>query len=209
MVTFDQRTVLLHEEEYGLYPAESAILQSFIADMSTYDVSITAHALRVAQLATALTHQLDLSNWEIQLTRLGALLHDIGKIAIPSRIVHKQGPLTEEEWSVMRSHPQLGAQKLFNAEGIFVHIAPMVMAHHEHWNGRGYPNGLAGENIPFSARVIGIIDAYDALTSCRSYHVAIDSTQACAEIQSCAGSQFDPQIVSSFLKMLHQNRIFN
>jgi len=136
------------------------------------------------------------------LIRLAAQLHDIGKIGIPDAILHKPGPLTPEEWAVMQSHPRMGQQILTQAGGRLDLISHIVVAHHERWDGQGYPYGLAQQEIPLGARILSVVDSYDAMTSTRSYREACSAAQARAELQHCAGSQYDPCVVDAFLQVL-------
>ena len=153
-------------------------------------------------LAEATARALHLSEEEIHLVRLGALLHDIGKIGIPDAILHKPGPLSEDEWSVMRLHPEIGQRILTQAGGVFNSLANIVVAHHERWDGRGYPKGLEHDAIPLAARILTVIDSYDAMTSHRVYRNAMSPLVAPEELQRCAGSQYDPSVVAAFLHVL-------
>jgi HD-GYP domain-containing protein (c-di-GMP phosphodiesterase class II) len=177
-------------------------LRALIAAASARDIGTNAHAHRIVQLAEATACKLQRPEDELHLIRLGALLHDIGKIGIPDAILHKRGPLTEEEWSIMRSHPVIGRLILQQVGGIFEYLAAIIVAHHERWDGKGYPFGLAGEDIPMNARILSVVDSYDAMTSVRPYRKPISASEARAELKRCAGSQFDPAVVEAFLGML-------
>jgi HD-GYP domain-containing protein (c-di-GMP phosphodiesterase class II) len=142
------------------------------------------------------------SEEEVQLIRLAAQLHDIGKMGIPDAILHKPGPLTPEEWAVMQSHPRMGQQILTQAGGRLDLISHIVVAHHERWDGQGYPYGLAQQEIPLGARILSVVDSYDAMTSTRPYREACSAEQARAELQRYAGSQYDPRVVDAFLQVL-------
>ena len=135
---------------------------------------------------------------------LAALLHDLGKIGIPDAILHKPGPLSEEEWAIMRGHREIGRQVLVQAGGVFELLSRIVAAHHERWDGKGYPNGLAKEGIPISVRILCVVDSYDAMLSERPYRKPLTVAQARAELQSCSGSQFDPTVVEAFLQVLDE-----
>lgn len=181
---------------------EQKILQT-ISTMATYhDQETQAHANRMMRLAEATMRVLGRSEDEIVLVRLAAQLHDIGKIGIPEAILHKPAPLTEEEWEIMRSHPQIGQQILTQAKGQFGLVSHIVVAHHERWDGQGYPYRLAQQEIPLGARILSVIDAYDAMTSSRPYREALSDEIARTELQRCAGTQFDPQVVDAFLQVL-------
>jgi diguanylate cyclase (GGDEF)-like protein/putative nucleotidyltransferase with HDIG domain len=160
------------------------------------DVYTGSHSHRVAELAARTARRLGLPEEEVELTRLAASLHDLGKLAIPEEILRKPGPLTDPERMVLERHPQIGFRML---ESLGVDpVADWVLHHHERWDGSGYPDGLPGEQIPLGARIIFVADAYDAMTSERVYRRRVASERAVAELQRCAGSQFDPEIVDAF-----------
>jgi HD-GYP domain-containing protein (c-di-GMP phosphodiesterase class II) len=182
---------------------ETVVLAVQALAASAHDREMGDHAQRVMQLAEAIARQLAQSEEEIYLLRLAALLHDIGKIGIPDVILLKPGPLTHEEWDLMHRHPDIGRQVLEQAGGIFHPLASIVGTHHERWDGRGYPNGVARDQIPLGARILAVVDSYDAMTSPRVYQRnLLSAAQARAELQRCAGSQFDPRVVEAFLHVL-------
>jgi diguanylate cyclase (GGDEF)-like protein/putative nucleotidyltransferase with HDIG domain len=159
------------------------------------DVYTGSHSQRVADLAARTARRLGLADEEIELTRLAASLHDLGKLAIPEEILRKPGPLTEPERLVLERHPQIGFRML---ESLGVDpVADWVLHHHERWDGNGYPDGLPGDEIPLGARIIFVADAYDAMTSERVYRRRVAPEEAVAELERCAGSQFDPDIVAA------------
>ena len=139
---------------------------------------------------------------EEELTDLahGVLLHDIGKIGIPDAILLKPGPLTKDEWAIMRKHPEIGRRLIENIP-FLKGAVPIVYCHHERWDGNGYPAGLREEEIPLGARIFSVVDAFDAMTFDRPYSKAVSFEAAKAEIIRCSGSHFDPTIVESFLKV--------
>ncbi len=154
-----------------------------------------SHSQRVAELAARTARRLGLPDEEVELTRLAASLHDLGKLAIPEELLRKPGPLTEPERMVLERHPQIGFRML---ESLGVDpVADWVLHHHERWDGSGYPDGLPGDRIPLGARIIFVADAYDAMTSERVYRRRVAPEQAVAELERCAGSQFDPEIVAA------------
>ena len=172
---------------------------------SALDRETGDHAQRVMLLAEAIARRLAQSEEEIHLLRLAALLHDIGKIGIPDVIRLKPGPLTHEERDVMHRHPDIGRQLLEQAGGTFHPLASIVGTHHERWDGRGYPNGVAKDEIPLGARILAVVDSYDAMTSPRVYkRDPLSTAQAQAELQRCAESQFDPSVVEAFLQVLEE-----
>jgi diguanylate cyclase (GGDEF)-like protein/putative nucleotidyltransferase with HDIG domain len=159
------------------------------------DVYTGSHSQRVADLAARTARRLGLPEEEVELTRLAASLHDLGKLAIPEEILRKPGPLTDPERMVLERHPQIGFRML---ESLGVDpVADWVLHHHERWDGSGYPDGLPGDAIPLGARIIFVADAYDAMTSERVYRRRVAPEQAIAELRRCAGSQFDPGIVNA------------
>jgi len=182
--------------------SESIAVQALGAAALVHDRGTSAHSRRMVQLAEATAHVLGRPAEELHLIRLAALLHDIGKIGIPTAILNKSGPLTEEEWAVMSRHPEIGHQVLVQTGGIFVLLSRIVVAHHERWDGDGYPYGLAKEAIPLGARILSVVDSYDAMLSERPYREAMSDAEARAELVRCRGSQFDPQVVEAFLQVL-------
>jgi diguanylate cyclase (GGDEF)-like protein len=185
-------------------PMECTTVRALIAAAAAHDNGTNAHAQRMVQLAESTARMLNRPEEEIRLITLAALLHDIGKIGVPDAILHKQGPLTYDEWAIMHRHPEIGQQILAQAGGIFEQLAHIVATHHEHWDGHGYPAGLAYDAIPMSARILSVADAYDAMISHRSYRDPIPAANARAELQRCAGSQFDPLVVKTFLAVLDE-----
>lgn len=169
------------------------------------DADTRAHAQRLAQLANLLGRRLALSEDEQNVLYYAALFHDIGKAGIPATILHKPGPLNATEREIMHRHPVIGQQLLLQVGDPFARLAPIVVAHHEHWDGHGYPDGLAGETIPLLARILAVLDAYDAMTSQRCYGRPLTEREACHELERCAAYQFDPYIVEQFLAVLHTN----
>jgi putative nucleotidyltransferase with HDIG domain len=164
------------------------------------DAYTGSHSERVASLAAEIAEQLALSAEDVELTRLAGSLHDLGKLAIPEEILRKPASLSDAERLVLERHPQIGYRML---ESLGVDpIAYWVLHHHERWDGSGYPDGLAGERIPLGARIIFVSDAFDAMTSDRLYREALSFEQAVAEVERCAGSQFDPDVVNAFLAFI-------
>lgn len=178
------------------------VVQAFAAMAGAHDPGTSGHSHRLMRLAEATAREMGYPEEQMYLVRLAALLHDIGKVGIPDAILHKPGPLTTEEWRVMRRHPEISRQILEQVGGVFQQVACIVVAHHEHWDGKGYPSGLVGEDIPPGARILAVVDAYDAMTFRRSYREPISQTEARAELQRCAGTQFDPQVVEAFMRVL-------
>ncbi len=164
------------------------------------DAYTGSHSERVADLAARIATQLGVDREQVELTRLAGSLHDLGKLAIPEEILRKPGPLSETERLVLERHPQIGFRML---ESLGVDpVADWVLHHHERWDGSGYPDGVAGETIPLGARIIFVADAYDAMTSDRVYRDRLTDDEAIAELDRCAGSQFDPEIVRALASEL-------
>ena len=156
------------------------------------------HSARVTSIAEGLARRLGWRGKRLDALRLGGSLHDVGKIAVTASVLCKPGPLTAEELEQIRAHPIAGARLIESVPG-FRPALPYVLHHHEWWDGTGYPHGLAGEEIPIEARLLGVADAFDAMTSVRSYRAALSVEQALVELQRCAGSQFDPGLAETFV----------
>jgi putative nucleotidyltransferase with HDIG domain len=175
-----------------------ATLAALSSTIEARDPFARGHASRVEVLAHGLARRLGLDRQVLLRLRLGALLHDIGKLAVPEAVLVKPGELNDVERAQMRRHPGAGAWML-RAIGVAREALPGVLFHHERWDGRGYPAGLAGASIPLEARILAVVDAFDAMTSIRPYRGARPVADALVELQRCAGSQFDPAIVDVFL----------
>jgi len=191
---------LAHAPEQYQTDAPAILALSAVAEV--HNVETSAHAQRMVAMAEATACELGCTQEEMHLIRLAALLHDIGKIGVPDDILLKQGPLTDSEWAVMRRHPDIGRQILTQAGGKFDLVSHIVVAHHERWDGSGYPYGLSGESIPLGARILTVVDSYDAMTSNRPYRKAMPDFAAREELRHCVGSQFDPRVVEAFLRVL-------
>lgn len=180
----------------------SQALQALLTVIQTRDHTTYAHSYSLLRMAEEIGCQLGASREDLFLLQLGGLFHDIGKMGIPEAILNKPGPLNEQEWGIMRRHPVLGARILRQIGGGFQWLAPIVLAHHEHWDGHGYPYGLREQEIPLPARILAVLDAYDTMVSRRPYKEPMPTEAARAEIQRCSGKQFDPAVVSAFLDYL-------
>ncbi|MDR7482422.1 MAG: HD-GYP domain-containing protein [Armatimonadota bacterium] len=155
------------------------------------------HARRSGELAAHVARALGLPEDQIEAVRYGAILHDVGQISVPEEILRSPCPPTVEEWRLIRGHPAAGAQ-MVAAVPRLAHIAEIVRAHHERWDGRGYPLGLRGEQIPVGARIVAVVDAYLAMIEDRPYQFARTPREAMAEVERRAGTQFDPHVVDAF-----------
>ncbi|MBA3347492.1 MAG: HD-GYP domain-containing protein [Actinobacteria bacterium] len=175
-----------------------SLLATFSAALEARDPYLHGHSTRVTGIAEGLARMLDWRQPQLEVLRLGGSLHDVGKIAVDAKVLRKPGPLTSDEVAHIRTHPVAGARLI---EGI-VDLAPAlpyVLHHHERWDGTGYPTRQAGEAIPLEARVLGVADAFDAMTSHRAYRPALSVDAALAEVERCAGTQFDPGLARTFL----------
>lgn len=185
--------------------------QSYFSTMETLaflveakDVGTRRHLDRTRDLAMALARIIDPELAARPETSHAFLLHDIGKVGIPERLLTKRGPLSPSEWEVMRSHPVVGAH-IVTPIRILGDGVDVVRFHHERYDGRGYPSGLAGTDIPLSARIFSVADAFDAMTSDRPYRAARSADRAVEEIRRCSGTQFDPEIVEAFVLLSKTN----
>jgi putative nucleotidyltransferase with HDIG domain len=185
---------------YQLQTTYRATLQALGSALDTRDVGTEAHSRRVHGYALAAARAYGLPEDEIAQLAHGVLLHDIGKIGIPDAILLKPDKLTREEWTVMRRHPEIGAE-LIRDIPFLQGAMPIVRHHHERWDGTGYPDHLRGSEIPVAARIFAVVDAFDAMTVDRPYSTAIAFDAARAELRRSAGSHFDPEIVEAFLRI--------
>ena len=180
--------------------SKSNIVQGLLNTLSAKSQETKEHAMRMTRLAHELGQKLGLSNSELNKLSLIATLHDIGKTTISEDILNKPKKLTDKEWKIMKEHPARG-YKIASASEEFALVSKDILCHHEHWNGNGYPEGLKGKDIPYLARIISIIDAYDVMTNERPYSEAISNKEALAEIQEWAGEQFDPELARGFIEL--------
>ena len=185
--------------------AYKGTMESLRLAVDAKDAYTKNHSDRVSYYSVLIAKGLNLSLDEIDLVRNGGLFHDIGKIGIPDAILQKAGKLTDEEYHDIKNHPSIGEHILQPAK-IFNDIIPMVKHHHERFDGRGYPSGLAGENIPLYARIVCVADSFDAMTSDRSYRPRYTLFKALEELEKCKGTQFDPKLVDLFVKEFHANK---
>ena len=185
-----------------LFDTRSAHLQTVIMlanVIETRDPYTGGHLERVRRLALSLAFALNWNTEDIAILEFGAILHDIGKIVVPSQVLKKTGPLTKEEWKLMRQHPEVGAKMLEGVDHLRAAV-PYVLNHHEWWNGSGYPAGIKGEKIPREGRLLAIADAFDAMTTNRPYHSSMPAVDALDELARYRGIYFDPDMVDAFIQ---------
>jgi HD-GYP domain-containing protein (c-di-GMP phosphodiesterase class II) len=156
------------------------------------------HSVRVAQMALEVGTRLGCDQVRLGLLHLGGALHDVGKLVVSQTILGKPGPLTDDEVAQVRAHPEAGA-RLVALDRALRPAFPSVLFHHERWDGGGYPTGSAGLQIPLEARILAVVDCFDAMTSDRPYRVALAPEEAATEVDRCAGTQFDPDVAVAFL----------
>ncbi len=170
--------------------------------LRAHDAATGEHSRGVVRLSLAVAEELGVDGRQLRLVELGAMLHDVGKLAVPRGILTKPGPLDEEEWTVMRRHTITGQELIEEMAVTLAEVGEVVRASHERWNGHGYPDGLAGEAIPLAARIVVVADAHDAMTSDRPYRRALPAHLARDELRVNAGTQFDPAVVDAALAVL-------
>src|SRR5919201_5329785 len=161
------------------------------------------HSTRVTAFAEAIARRLGWDEERLEQLRVGGRLHDVGKLGVPKEVLCKRGRLDPEEFDEIRQHPTLGTKLLLRLTA-FRGAFPYVLYHHERWDGKGYPTGRAGDEIPLEARVLAVADAFDAMTSDRPYRRALSHDEALAEVERCAGTQFDPEIAEIFIELFSE-----
>ena len=190
-------TTALYAEQHAMFMGTLSALTSAIDAKDPYTCG---HSARVAYLAAALAQKVGLDGGTVERVHIAGLVHDVGKIGVPEAVLGKAGRLTDEEFERIKQHPAIG-NKILQGIPALRDVLPGVLYHHERWDGKGYPTGRAGEDIPLFARLIGIADTFDAMSSSRSYRAAMEREKVLAEIRRCAGSQFDPRLVEPFLQI--------
>ena len=178
-----------------------ATIEALALAIDAKDQTSQSHIRRVQLYAAALARALGMSDNDIQGVKTAALLHDIGKLAVPEHILSKPGPLTPEEFQKIRAHPKVGAD-IISAVPFPYPVAPLILSHHERWDGKGYPAGLKGEEIPLGARILSVVDYFDALMAERPYHKAMSFDAAVGLLQQEAGKGLDPAVVAKFIELL-------
>lgn len=199
------RSLLRMKHLNDLLDKADTVIAALANAIEAKDEYTEGHNDRVSRLAVMLGAAAGLSPKELDLVRMSGILHDIGKIGIPDSVLNKQGPLDAEEYAMITSHPRQG-EKILKPLRSVMEIRDVVLFHHERFDGRGYPQGLAGEDIPFFARIVAIADSFDAMTTDRPYRRAFTRQEAIAELENGAGKMWDPRLITLFLQRLEPDR---
>lgn len=182
------------------------ISEALAAALDAKSPCMCGHSERVASLSLTLAREMGLTSAEQTRIHIGAHLHDVGKIGIPDAILNKPGLLSKTEFAVIRQHPEIG-HKIVSKIKVLHSISDIVRHHHERFDGRGYPDGLEGENIPLGASIVAVADAFDAMTTLRSYRQALDLDAALEEMRNCRGTQFDPDIIDMLILLAEDQKL--
>jgi putative nucleotidyltransferase with HDIG domain len=195
-----EKTAELAQALGDLRSAYASTLDALASALDAREQETHNHSQRVVRVTIAIAERMGLRGGALDDMGRGALLHDIGKIGVPDAILLKPGPLTPDEWEVMRRHPEIGAA-ILRSVPFLAAASEVVFSHQERWDGRGYPRGLKGQEIPLGARIFAVADTFDAITNDRPYRRGASWQAARDEISRCAGSQFDPAVVKAFLEI--------
>jgi len=199
--SFNRAASAIREARANLHRAYVEFVGSLASALDARDRYTAGHSRRVSELSWSIGRAMELAPQELDVIRIGALLHDIGKIGIGDGVLQKPGKLTNEEFALIQQHPTIGRRILEGVHG-FEDYLSIVELHHENWNGTGYPWGLRGEAAPLAARIVHVADAYDAMTSDRPYRRGMSLEQAIRVLRQYAGTQFDPDIVPLFASLM-------
>jgi putative nucleotidyltransferase with HDIG domain len=179
----------------------SEFVEALLRILEARDGETGSHSARTVKLADFLARKFGYNQDELQVLHWAAILHDVGKIAMPQEILHKPGPLTADEWKLIRRHPGIGADIISSVTGL-KGVASIVRAHHENYDGTGYPHGLSKTEIPLGARILAVVDSFIAMTEGRPYQSARSKPEALEELKRCSGSKYDPTIVQEFVDLI-------
>ena len=201
-INFDEELVnKFHSEDIINQGHLIEVVTSLASAIDAKDEYTKGHSSSVSRYSEALARALNLPEKDVERIKLGALLHDIGKIGIPENVLKKPSKLTDEEWEIMKQHPTIGAEKVLMPNESLHDLIPIVKYHHEHWDGSGYPEKLKGEDIPLAARIVSVADAYHALISDRPYRKGMSNEKACEILKVGAGIQWDKNLVREFINI--------
>ena len=196
--SFNRAASAIRDARDGLQSGCFEFVGALAHALDARDRYTAGHSQRVSQFAVSITEAMGLPAEEREVIRIGALLHDIGKIGVPDYVLQKAGPLSDSEFALIKQHPKIGHRILEGVQGFSPYL-PVVELHHENWDGSGYPYGLSGKDVPLSARIVHVADAWDAMTSDRPYRRGFSQERALAIIGANAGTQFDPEIAAIFI----------
>jgi putative nucleotidyltransferase with HDIG domain len=199
--SFNRAAGAVREGRENLHRAYVQFVESLASALDARDPYTAGHSRRVSEYACAIARSMRYSSADLEEIRIGALLHDIGKIGIADEVLQKPGKLTEEEFAIIQQHPTIGRRILEGVQGFHPYL-PVVELHHEDWDGNGYPHGLLAEATPLSARIVHVADAYDAMTSDRPYRRGMGQERAMRILRENSGTQFDPAPVAAFLQLM-------
>lgn len=180
----------------------NSVAKSIIRIIDAKDSYTGQHSKAVQKYAGFFAKMLNLPENEREFLNLGSAFHDIGKIGVPEDILNTEGPLSEEQFAKIKQHPEIGSRILDDLPALKGNVSRIVKHHHEHWDGSGYPNNLAGDNIPFGARIVAIVDSYHAMTSNRPYRKGMPRAEAMQKLKDGAGKQWDPGLIKEFSKIV-------
>jgi len=190
--------------EFPVDPAQklllTSVLQALMLSLDAKDSYTRGHSDRVSHLARLMAIELELTPEEVDLISTAGLVHDLGKIGVPENVLRKPSRLTNEEFAIIKLHPEIG-RKIVQEIPLMFRAVPSVLHHHERWDGSGYPRGLKGDQIPLFARILAVADAFDAMSSPRCYKDPLSIDFVLAEIERCKGTQFDPDIVDALKRV--------
>ena len=184
----------------GSGQVELATLLKLAEALDVRDSGSASHCRRVGRLCELIARELELAPESVERVRIAGVLHDVGRVGVPDEVMDKPGPLSDDEWLWVRSHPEIGARMLATTD--FCDIGEWILAHHERPDGQGYPSGRRGEDVPIEAAIIGVADAYEAMTASRPYRDALEPNAASEELRRCAGAQFDERVVHALLTVV-------
>jgi putative nucleotidyltransferase with HDIG domain len=204
--SFNRAAAAVQESRQNLQQAYVEFVGSLASSLDARDDYTAGHSRRVSDYSCAIAQAMNISGSDLEVIRIGALLHDIGKIGVMDSILRKPAKLTTEEMAMLQQHPSIGRRILEGVRGFQPYLS-IVELHHENWNGTGYPLRLFDVKVPLFARIVHVADAYDAMTSARPYRSALSHEEAIRELKKHAGTQFDPEIVQVFLHACHEGKI--
>ena len=210
LLTILAKQAALAIENVKLYESikkdQISIIRALASTVDAKDHYTLGHSQKVSEYSVIIAEEMGLSERDTETIKYAALLHDIGKIALPDDIIKKPSRLTEQEFEIVRKHPNIGAKIIKEIEAL-APMVPIVLHHHEHYDGKGYPDGMKGDDIPIGARIVHVTDAYDTMVSARAYRDMLPPELAISELRKNAGTQFDPKVVDIFISSLRKRAV--